>query len=164
MRFVRSLALLSTFLLPPTLASAQAVPATAPAPAAPVAPAAPPDRYMHSHAEALALGRAVVAHAYAGALDSLIAFADPAMGAPDALRARLAPGLKDLDEQLGPELKLITERVMLVNGGVQYWRKAEYVGVPMPLLFRVVLGAKGTWRGFTASPEDAAPAGEEILP
>jgi hypothetical protein len=158
-----------------SLAVAQAAPATPQTPAtptsasaasAPAAPAAPakPTYVLQTHAEALKLGRIVFERAMAGNIDALVESADPAMGAPDALREKLKAGIADMSTQLGPEVAMTTERIMLVNGSVQYWRTSTYTEVPVPLIFRVVMGPVGKWRGFTASSTDQAPAGTEMLP
>lgn len=145
---------------PPAPPASPATPTSAPV--APQAPAAP--AYRPSHEEAMTLGRLVTERAYAKNIDGLVELADPAAGSADSVRARLVNALAQVEEQLGPETKLISERVMLVNGRVQYWRRAEYIGVPVPLVWRVVMGEKGKWRGFTASSEESLPAGEEITP
>ncbi len=153
----------------PALAAAQAAPPAPPTPPtpaadAPQAPAAPKPGYQASYEEMMAFGRLVTERAYAKNIDSLIATADPAVGTADAVRTRLTPALAQMEEQLGPEVKVLAEKVMRVNGSVQYWRTAEYSAVPVPLVLRVVMGEKGKWRGFTASPEENVPAGEEIKP
>lgn len=173
MRSIQRTLLAVAVLAAPAGLAAQAPPAAPPAPpstpasaavapAAPQAPAAP--AYRPSYDEALQLGRLVTERAYAKNIDGLVSLADPAAGSPDSVRTRLVNALAQVEEQLGPELKLVSERVMLVNGRVQYWRVAEYTGVPIPLVWRVVMGEKGKWRGFTASPEEQAPPGEEIKP
>ncbi len=154
----------------PALAAAQAAPpAVPPSPPTPVAdappaPPAPRPGYQATYDEMMTFGRLVTERAYAKNIDSLIATADPAVGTADAVRTRLTPALAQMEEQLGPEIKVISEKVMRVNGSVQYWRTAEYSAVPVPLVLRVVMGERGKWRGFTASPEENVPAGEEIKP
>lgn len=154
----------------PALLSAQAAPPAPPttpatAAAAPAAPAAPaPPAYRHTYAEALELGRLVTERVYTKNIEALIESADPGAGTADSVRAKITPAFSQIEEQLGPELKVISERIMLVNGRVQYWRTAEYTAVPVPLVWRVILGDKGKWRGFTASTEESVPAGEEIKP
>lgn len=135
-----------------------------PAPAAPAAPApaAPAPRIARD--EALRIGRLVAHHTNVADIDSLVAHADPSTGAPEAVRERLKNALAQIGEQVGTETKVVAERVMLVNGGVQYWRDAEYTGIAVPLVFRVVLAPSGKWRGFTISPAEALPPAEEIKP
>ncbi len=160
--------LLAALLVAPALTlGAQAAPPTPATPSAPSQPAAPapatPD--VVSHADALKLGRLTFDRAMTSNLDALLESADPAMGATDALRPRLESGLKQMGEQMGQEVALTSEKVMLVNGNVEYWRMAEFEKVPgMPLIFRVVMAPGGKWRGFTATTEQDAPPGREILP
>jgi hypothetical protein len=141
---------------PPAAASA----ATA-APVAPPAPAAAMDAV--SHAEALKQGRLTFDRAMTANIEALLQSADSALGGADALRPRLETGLKQLAEQLGQEVSMSSEKVMLVNGTVQYWRTGEYAQVPVPIVFRVIVGPSG-WRGFTANAEEQVPPGKEILP
>jgi hypothetical protein len=112
----------------------------------------------------MAIGRATARAAFTGAVDSLVATADPVTSANGDVRGRLTDGIAQISLQLGAERRMISERVMLVEGRVEYWRTAEYEMVPVPLVFRVIMGAKGTWRGFTASTEEMVPAGEEVKP
>lgn len=133
---------------------------TAAAPATPAAPAAP--AYRATYDEAMQIGRAVTRQAFAGEVDSLVATADP--GAPADLRTRLLDGVSQISLQLGAERRMIAERVMNVEGRIEYQRTAEFENVPVPLVFRVIMGAKGTWRGFTASTEDQLPGGDEVKP
>ncbi len=149
---------------PPPAPPAPPTPPTAAPSDAPPPPPAPKPGYQASHSEMMTFGRLVTERAFAKNIDSLVAIADPAVGTPEFVRGRLTPALAQMDEQLGPEIKVISEKVMRVNGSVQYWRTAEFSGVPVPLVFRVVMGEKGKWRGFTASPEENVPAGEEIKP
>lgn len=142
---------------PPTPA-----PAPAAAPQAPAAPATP--AYLATRDEALAIGRATTQQAYTNQLDALIRSADPADGDTTAMRARLTEALPQVAMQLGAERRMVREQVMKVNGRIEYWRTAEYEMVPVPLIFRVIMGAQGKWRGFTATSEAQAPAGEELLP
>jgi hypothetical protein len=115
-----------------------------------------------SRDEVLKLGRITFERAFASNIDALVASADPAVGNLDSLRARLTAGLQQLNDQLGPEVKTISEKVMIVNDGVQYWRESEYTAVPVPITFRVVVSSAGKWRGFAANTE--VPAGKELLP
>lgn len=126
-------------------------------------PAAAP-AHAHSHAAALEIGRAVAKHAYAGNVDSLLAIADPATASGDDLRQRLTDGVAQLAMQLGEEVKMTAERVVRVNGRTEYWRTSEYQMVPVPLVFRVILGAEGKWRGFTATTEEQLPTAEDVQP
>jgi len=112
----------------------------------------------------MAIGRATARAAFTGLVDSLVATADPATSANGDVRGRLTDGIAQISLQLGAERRMISERVMLVEGRIEYWRTAEYEMVPVPLVFRVIMGAKGTWRGFTASTEEMVPAGEEVKP
>lgn len=163
--------LLAALLVAPVLSlGAQAAPPAPPAPPTPATPSQPaapapatPD--VVSHADALKLGRLTFDRAMTSNLDALLESADPAMGTTDALRPRLEDGLKRMGEQMGQEVALTSEKVMLVNGNVEYWRTAEFEKVPgMPLIFRVVMAPGGKWRGFTATIEQDAPPGREILP
>lgn len=150
---------------PPTPVSqvAPVPPAPTTAPSAPTPPAAPrPITAAEVDREAvLRLGRFVSAWANLGAIDSLITRADPAVGTPDAIREKLTSGLASFTDQLGGETRFSAERVMLVNGQVQYWRTAEYTAVPVPLVFRVMVGRDGKWRGFTVTQEEQLPVGAE---
>ncbi len=146
---------------PPT-APITTPPTAGAAAAAPVAPAAPV--YLASHAEAVAVGRATVQAALTGLVDSLVATADPANGAAADVRTRVTDGLAQISSQLGAERRMVAERVMLVDGKIEYWRTSEYERVPVPLVLRVTLGVKGTWRGVAATTEDETPAGEEVKP
>lgn len=139
-----------------------ATPTSATAAAAPATPAAPV--YLATHAEAMAIGRATARAAFTGLVDSLVATADPATSSGGDIRSRLTDGIAQISLQLGAERRVVSERVMLVEGRVEYWRTAEYEMVPVPLVFRVIMGAKGTWRGFTANTEEMTPAGEEVKP
>lgn len=143
--------------------SAQAAP-TPPAPPATPAPAAAPaaPAYRATYDEAMQIGRAVTRQAFAGEVDSLVATADP--GAPADLRTRLLDGVSQISLQLGAERRVIAERVMNVEGRIEYQRTAEFENVPVPLVFRVIMGAKGTWRGFTASTDEQLPGGDEVKP
>jgi hypothetical protein len=159
-RFVRRtlgvtpLMLLGIFALTGSL-EGQAAPPTPPAPAAAAA--------VVSHAEALKQGRLTFDRAMTANIEALLQSADSALGGADALRPRLETGLKQLAEQLGQEVSMSSEKVMLVNGTVQYWRTGEYAQVPVPIVFRVIVGPSG-WRGFTANAEEQVPPGKEILP
>lgn len=133
-----------------------------PAPA-PAAPAAPATVHVPTHAEAIALGRATALAALTGAIDSLMATADPAT-APGDLRSRLTDGIAQISLQLGAERRMISERVVKVDGHYEYQRTSEFEMVPVPLVFRVLFGAQGKWRGFTANTEDQTPDGEELKP
>lgn len=126
-------------------------------------PPAATQEYAHTHAAALELGRAVAKHAFAGEIDSLLTFADPA-SAPADLRQRLADGIGQMALQLGGERKVTAERIVRVNGRTEYWRTSEFEMVPVPLVFRVILGAEGKWRGFTANTEDQLPVAEDVQP
>lgn len=148
----------------PLSVSAQAAPPAPPAPATPPSEPGTPSAPVPTYQEVMALGRATAQHALAGRVDSLLVSADPSAGTSEALRPRLSAGLAQIDEQMGVETALIREQVVRVNGGLQYWRTAEYSNVPVPLVFRVVMGVPGKWRGFTASVEDALPAFEEVTP
>jgi hypothetical protein len=130
-------------------------PSPAPAPAA--------STHVPSFAEAVSIGRSTFLAAFTGAIDSLMASADPAT-APDDLRSRLTDGIAQISLQLGAERRMISERVVKVDGRVEYQRTSEFEMVPVPLVFRVILGAPGKWRGFTASTEDQTPDGEELKP
>lgn len=157
------------------VADAQVAPSTPPAPVAKPAPAAPtpptpataptPPTAITAaevdHGAVIRLGRFVSAYANLGSIDSLVTRADPAVGTPEAIREKLTSGLASFTDQLGGETKFSTERVMLVNGQVQYWRTAEYSAVPIPLVFRVMVGRDGKWRGFTVTPEEQLPVGAE---
>lgn len=59
---------------------------------------------------------------------------------------------------------MISERVMKIDGRIEYWRTAEFELVPVPIVFRVILASATTWRGFTANVEEQSPAGEEVKP
>lgn len=139
---------------------------TASTPTAPTAPtaAAAPAAERPSHAEALKLGRLTFERAMAGNIDALLQSADSTLGAPEALRGRLETGLKQIGEQLGAEVAMSAESVMLVNGRVEYWRTSEYSLVPVPIVFRVILATGSSWRGFTANSEEQTPAGQAINP
>lgn len=157
MRLVRPFALIA-LLLAPCLAQAQAAtPAAVPA-------AAPPAPSPQSHAEVLAFGREVARLVYARQLDSIMLLADSATGDPADVRERIRVALGQLNEQVGTETRVIAERVMLVNGRAQYWRDADYTGVPVPLILRVITGAPGKWRGFTISTEETLPPAQELKP
>lgn len=130
--------------------------------AAPASPAAPV--YLASHAEAMAVGRATVLAALTGLVDSLVATADPLNAAEGDVRARVTNGLAQISAQLGAERRMVAERVMRVDGKIEYWRTSEYERVPVPLVLRVTMGVKGTWRGVNVSTEDETPAGEEVKP
>ena len=127
-------------------------------PAAPAAPMVPP------HADVIAFGREVARLVYAKQLDSIMLLADSATGDPAEVRERIRVALGQVNEQVGTETRVIAERVMLVNGRAQYWRDAEYTGVPVPLILRVVTGAPGKWRGFTISTEETLPPAVELKP
>ncbi len=172
---MRTVLLLATLSLgaPLQATRAQATPPAPPAPPAPAEPAnpsppappAPATPDVVSHADALKLGRLTFDRAMTMNLDALLESADPAMGAKEALRPRLEAGLKQMGEQMGQEVVLVGEKVMLVNGNVEYWRTAEFDKLPeMPLVFRVVMAPGGRWRGFTAARPEEAPPGREILP
>ena len=45
-----------------------------------------------------------------------------------------------------------------------YGSDADTEVISLPLVFRVIMGVKGTWRGFTANTEEMTPAGEEVKP
>jgi len=136
---------------------AQAAPPAAPATAAPAAA-------LPSHAEALAVGRATVRFALAMQVDSLVATADSATAANADLRTRLTDGLAQIAMQLGSESRLISERVAKVDGRIEYQRTADFAMVPVPLVFRVILGDQGRWRGFTANTVENTPTGEDVTP
>jgi len=112
----------------------------------------------------LRFGRLVSGWANLGAIDSLVAHADPGVGSAEAVRQKLTTGLADFAAQLGAETKLHEEKVMLVNGRPQYWRTADFAAVPVSLVFRVMLGDDGRWRGFTVTTPDQLPTGEEVKP
>lgn len=159
---IGSASILGAQAAPPAPPTPPTTPAAATAPSAPVAPATP--TYRASHAEALEVGRATVRAAFTGQIDSLVAMADPSATASGDLRGRLTDGVAQISLQLGAERRMIAERVMLVEGNVEYWRTAEYEMVPVPLVFRVIMGGKGKWRGFTANTEEMTPAGDEVKP
>lgn len=139
-----------------------AAPTAAQAPSPPAPPAAP--AYLATREEALSIGRETTQRVFSNQLDALILAADPATGDTASVRARLSEALPQVAMQLGAERRMVREQVMKVNGRIEYWRTAEYEMVPVPLVFRVIMGAQGKWRGFTATTEEQAPAGEEILP
>jgi hypothetical protein len=141
---------------------APTTPATPATPATPVAAPAAPTPAI-SHAEAIAFGRATVRAAFTGAVDSLVATAAPESATGD-LRGRLTDGVTQISMQLGAERRMISERVMKVEGRIEYWRTAEFELVPVPIVFRVTLGSATTWRGFTANVEEMMPAAEEVKP
>lgn len=152
---------------PPAPATPPASAASPAQPAAPATPAAPAPLTMAQvdREAALQVGRYVATWANLGVVDSLLTRADGAVGTPEVVRERLSGGLEQFAAQLGAELKVTEERVMLVNGAVQYWRTAEYSAVPqMPLVFRVFVAQGGKWRGFTVTPATELPAGEEVKP
>jgi hypothetical protein len=146
---------------PLTPPAAPAKPAPAPTPDAPTAVA---PTYLATRDEALTIGRQTAQQAYTNQLDALLRTADPADGDTASMRLRLTDALPQVAMQLGAERRMIREQVMKVNGRIEYWRTAEYEMVPVPLIFRVIMGAQGKWRGFTATTEEQAPAGEELLP
>lgn len=167
--FVRSAsAAAAAFAVLTLTASAVSAQAAPPAPpsvpptAGAAAPAAP--AYLASHAEAMAVGRATLLAALTGLVDSLVATADPLNGPAAEVRARVTDGIAQISVQLGAERRVVAERVMLVDGKIEYWRTAEYERVPVPLVLRVTMGAKGNWRGVSVSTEDETPAGEEVKP
>lgn len=132
---------------------------------APAAPATPPAATaLPSHAQAMVTGAAVARLAFAGDVDSLLAIADSSAPLPPNLRDLLLNGVSQIGLQLGAETRVRSERVMRVENRLEYWRLAEYDVVPVPLVFRVILGAPGTWRGFTAVPEDQLPEAVEVKP
>lgn len=135
--------------------------AAAGAQAAPPAPAV--SAPMVSHAEALLIGRATVRAAFTGSVDTLVATAAPEAATGD-LRGRLTDGVTQISMQLGAERRMISERVMKVEGRIEYWRTSEFELVPVPIVFRVTLGSATTWRGFTANVEEMMPAAEEVKP
>jgi hypothetical protein len=142
------------------------IPAASPTPTAAATPTPPAPPAAITAAEVdrdavIRLGRFVSAWANSGSIDSLITRADPAVGTPDAIREKLTSGLASFSDQLGGETRFSAERVMLVNGQVQYWRTAEYTAVPIPLVFRVMVGRDGKWRGFTVTQEEQLPVGAE---
>lgn len=174
LRINRSVVLVALTLSAGTLA-AQAPPLPRPAPPPPATPAppaaeptpppAPPaPEYVATRDEALTIGRETVQRAYTNQIDALLLNSDPVDGDTASMRRRLADGLPQILVQLGAERRMIREQVMKVNGRIEYWRTAEYELVPVPLIFRVIMGAQGKWRGFTATVEEQAPAGEELLP
>lgn len=132
------------------------------APAAPATPAAPV--VLPTHAQAMATGAAVARWAYAGEVDSLLAIADSAAPLPPNLKDLLLNGVSQMSLQLGAETRVRSERVMRVGERLEYWRLAEYDVVPVPIVLRVILGAPGTWRGFTANTEDQMPEATEVKP
>jgi hypothetical protein len=164
----RPLVLIAALVLGASTLTAQAAPppptpttppATA-APAAPLPPAAP--AYLATREEAMTIGRETARLALTGGIDGLVALGDPAVGDSATRYTRLSDALSQIALQLGAERRMISEQVMKVNGRIEYWRTAEYEMVPVPLIFRVIMGAQGKWRGFTASTEDQAPAGEIV--
>ncbi len=130
--------------------------------AAPKAPPTPP--YLATREEALRIGRDATQQVYTAAIDALLRHADPVDGDTASLRVRLTEIVPRLGTQLGAERRMVREQVMKVGEGIEYWRTAEYEGFPMPLIFRVVMGAQGKWRSFITTLEAQAPAGEEVLP
>lgn len=145
----------------------------APPAAQPVAPAAEARTmsaasaapgYLATRDEALSIGRETAQRVYANQLDALILAADPADGNLASLRRNLEGALPRLSERLGAERRIIRERVVKVGGRIEYWRIAEYEKAPAPMLFRVVMGERGKWRGFAAVPEGQAVGAEEVLP
>lgn len=170
MRLVRPIALLALVLAPAVAQAQPAAPATPAAPRtadgakAPTPPAAPAVPDAQAHAEVLAFGREVARLVYAKQLDSIMLLADSTTGDPAEVRERIRVALGQLNEQVGTETRVIAERVMIVNGRAQYWRDAEYTGVPVPLILRVITGAPGKWRGFTISTEETLPPATELKP
>jgi hypothetical protein len=166
--------LASAFVLAAASLGAQAAPPAAPAspaaPAAPATPAAPAPlsatdpAVRAQHAAAMALGRATVRQALTGQVDSLIASADPETGPADALRGRLTDGIAAVALQVGAERRVIGEKVLVVNGRVEYQRTGEYEMVPVPLVFRVLVSRQGKWLGFTANTVENTPGGDEVQP
>lgn len=145
--------------IPAVLATLVLAVSTATSAASAQSPAAAPSRD-----EALRLGRITFERTFAANIDALVASADSAMGTPEAIRERLTAGIRQISEQLGNEVATVSEKVMLVNGAVQYWRTSDFTEVPVPIVFRVVVGPAGKWRGFTATTQEQAPVGTEILP
>ncbi len=142
--------------------------ADAPTPAAPPTapvPATPPRKLTAEEVDrgaALSMGREIARLVGKRELDSIMVHADPSTGNPAEVRERIRTALGQIGEQLGTETNMIAERVMLVNGGVQYWRDEEFSAVPVPLVLRVVIAPSGKWRGFTISSPDALPSAEEV--
>lgn len=150
---------------PPSSPLTPPTPAAAAAPKAPTAPAAPAaPAYLATREEALTIGRQTTQQAFTNQIDALLRTADPVDGDTASMRVRLTDALPQVATQLGAERRMIREQVMKVNGRIEYWRTAEFEMVPVPLIFRVIMGAQGKWRGFTATTEEQAPAGEELLP
>jgi 3-oxoacyl-ACP reductase-like protein len=161
-----SVAAVATAQTPPAPPAPATPPAASSAPATPPAPPAPITVAQVDREAALKVGRYVATWANLGVVDSLLTLADGAVGTPEEVRSRLASGLEQFATQLGAELKVTEERVMVVNGAAQYWRTAEYSGVPqMSLVLRVLLTQGGKWRGFTVTPTNELPTGgEEVKP
>ncbi len=131
------------------------------APVAPAAPAPPP-----SYSEAMATGRNIAHLVMEGDITALVAAVDPqaAAGATD-IPARVSQGVTAVSTSLGAERRMISEQLVRVSGRLEYRRLAEYELVPVPVIFRVILGgAPGTWRSFTLSTEENAPPGDDVKP
>ncbi len=123
-----------------------------------VAPALP------THAQAPEVGRAVAIAAFGGKLEDLFAIADSSATSSPNIRVKLAEGIEQIATQLGAERRMISERVVNVDGKIEYWRTSEFALVPISLVFRVYMGVPGKWRGFTAQTEEELPSSELVKP
>lgn len=130
------------------------------APSAPASPAAAP-----SYAQAMATGRAVQHAVMFGDLPSLVAAVDPQAAATATdIPSRVSQGVAAVATSLGGERRMISEQIVSYNGRLEYRRISEYELVPVPAVFRVILGAPGTWRSFSISTDENTPPGDPVNP
>jgi hypothetical protein len=141
---------LLALVLTASAASAQGAPAPAPAAARPAPPAALP-------ADSFDLARKYTQWFYDQQLDSLIAHHSAQIRNRPELAPQLASSFKSLTEHAGKEIWVTDERFITRNGQRQYWRTANYTGFDQPVLFRLVMNAKGELTGIGFGPKADAP-------
>jgi len=102
------------------------------------------------------LGRAYTAFLYAGQFDSLFAHMSEElrtdMGSPDDMAAQF----DQFTAQVGEEIKVIDEMVVMRKGSPQYWRTAEFSMAPEPIMIRWVI-VDGQITGIGINPASQAP-------
>jgi hypothetical protein len=102
------------------------------------------------------LGRQYTALLYTAQFDSLFAHMSEElrtdMGSPDDMAAQF----DQFTAQVGEEIKVIDEMVVMRNGSPQYWRTADFSMAPEPIMIRWVI-VDGEIRGIGINPASQAP-------
>jgi hypothetical protein len=144
---VRTVLLSAALIAAPALALAQT-----PAPAS----AAPAPTVHNRAGNEMELGQKFTALLYAGQFDSLFAHMSEGIRTDLVSPEDMAAQWDQLSGQIGEEVKLLGEMVVMRNGSPQYWRTAEFSMAPEPVMLRWVI-VDGEIQGIGINPASQAP-------